>query len=34
MTLTEALWQLKWHKQFGTTVYDTMEWPKWIRRYN
>jgi len=28
------LWQLKWHKQFDTTVYDTMNWPKWIQRYN
>ena len=28
------LWQLKWHKQFDTSVYDTMDWPKWIRRYN
>ena len=28
------LWQLKWHKQFDTTVYDRIEWPKWIRRYH
>ncbi len=28
------LWQLKWHKQFDTSVYDRIEWPKWIRRYN
>lgn len=28
------LWQLKWHKQFDTTVYDRMYWPKWIERYN
>ena len=28
------LWQLKWHKQFDTSVYDRMAWPKWMARYN
>ena len=28
------LWQLKWHKEFNTAVYEIMDWPKWIRRYN
>ena len=30
----KRLWQLKWHREFNTTVYDTMEWPKWIQRYD
>ena len=28
------LWQLKWHKQFDTTVGSRMVWPKWMARYN
>lgn len=30
----KRLWQLKWHRQFDTTVYDRMDWPKWIQRYD
>ena len=30
----KGLWQLKWHRQFDTNVYHTMDWPKWIQRYN
>ena len=30
----KGLWQLKWHRQFDTNVYNTMDWPKWIQRYN
>ena len=30
----KELWQLKWHKQFDTSVYDRMAWPKWMARYN
>jgi len=26
----KRLWQLKWHRTFDTSVYDTMEWPRWI----
>lgn len=28
----KRLWQLKWHREFDTSVYDKMQWPKWIER--
>lgn len=28
----KRLWQLKWHRHFDASVYNTMAWPRWIER--
>lgn len=30
----KRLWTLKWHRNFDTNIYNLMNWPDWIRRYD